>query len=138
MNKQEIKAQPQSPAAPELPRVLGLFSIIGIVIGAMIGSGIFINPAKVAKDVGTPELMMAVWIVGGILSFFGALAISELAATFSQAGGVYVYLREAYGSLVAFLFGWALFLVIESGTIATLAVGFSSKYLPYFVNLSGL
>jgi APA family basic amino acid/polyamine antiporter len=138
MNKQEIKAQPQSPAAPELPRVLGLFSIIGIVIGAMIGSGIFINPAKVAKDVGTPELMMAVWIVGGILSFFGALAISELAATYSQAGGVYVYLREAYGSLVAFLFGWALFLVIESGTIATLAVGFSSKYLPYFVNLSGL
>jgi APA family basic amino acid/polyamine antiporter len=124
-------------AKPELPRVLGLVSIIGIVIGAMIGSGIFINPSKVAKDVGTPELMLLVWIVGGVLSFFGALAISELASAYTQAGGIYVYLREAYGPLLSFLFGWALFLVIESGTIATLAVGFSSKYLPYFVNLSG-
>ena len=122
---------------PELPRVLGLFSIIGIVIGTMIGSGIFINPAKVAKDVGTPGLMLAVWILGGILSFFGALAVAELGAMFTRAGGIYVYLREAYGP-VAFLFGWALFLVIESGTIATLAVGFSTKYLPYFLDLSGL
>ena len=127
-----------APSTPELPRVLGLISIIGIIVGAMIGSGIFINPAKVAKDVGTPELMHLVWIVGGILSFFGALAISELAAAYAQTGGVYIYLREAYGPLISFLFGWAVFLVIESGTIATLAVGFSSKYLPYFVNLSGL
>lgn len=127
-----------STTPPELRRVLGLFSIIGIVVGAMIGSGIFINPAKVAKDVGTPAMMLAVWIVGGILSFFGALAIAELAAIYAQAGGIYIYLREAYGSAVAFLFGWTLFLVVESGTIATLAVGFSSKYLPYFVDLSGL
>jgi APA family basic amino acid/polyamine antiporter len=122
----------------ELPRVLGLVSIIGIVIGTMIGSGIFINPAKVARDLRTPGLMLAVWILGGILSFFGALAVAELGAMFTRAGGIYVYLREAYGPLVAFLFGWALFLVIESGTIATLAVGFSSKYLPYFFDLSGL
>jgi len=126
------------PQNPELKRVLGLFSVIGIVVGAMIGSGIFINPAKIAKDVGTPGLMLLVWIVGGVLSFFGALAISELAATYNQSGGIYIYLREAYGPLIAFLFGWALFLVIESGTIATLAVGFSSLYLPYFVKLSGL
>ncbi len=137
MNSPQTDRQTPSPTA-ELPRVLGLISIIGIVVGAMIGSGIFINPAKVAKDVGTPELMLLVWIAGGILSFFGALAISELAAAYAQAGGIYVYLREAYGPLLSFLFGWALFLVIESGTIATLAVGFSSKYLPYFVNLSGL
>lgn len=123
---------------PELPRVLGLISIIGIVIGAMIGSGIFINPSKVAKDVGTPGLMLAVWILGGILSFFGALAVAELGTMFTRAGGIYVYLREAYGPLIAFLFGWTLFLVVESGTIATLAVGFSTKYLPYFFNLSGL
>lgn len=129
---------PPAPSGPELPRVLGLISIIGIVIGTMIGSGIFINPAKVAKDVGTPELMLAVWILGGILSFFGALAIAEMGSVFTQAGGIYVYLREAYGPLVAFLFGWTLFLVIESGTIATLAVGFSSKYLPVFINLSTL
>ncbi len=129
---------PAEISRPGLPRVLGLVSIVGIVIGTMIGSGIFINPAKVAKDIGAPVLMLAVWILGGILSFFGALAVAELGAMFTRAGGIYVYLREAYGPLVAFLFGWALFLVIESGTIATLAVGFSSKYLPYFFDLSGL
>jgi APA family basic amino acid/polyamine antiporter len=122
----------------ELPRVLGLFSIVAIVVGTMIGSGIFINPANVAKDVGTPELMMAVWIVGGILSLFGALSLAELGAAFSEAGGIYIYLREAYGTLIAFLFGWTLFLVVETGTLATLAVAFSTKYLPYFVKLSGL
>jgi APA family basic amino acid/polyamine antiporter len=133
-----VEKDPAFSARPELPRVLGLISIIGIVIGTMVGSGIFINPAKVAKDVGTPGLMLAVWILGGILSFFGALAVAELGAMFTRAGGIYVYLREAYGPLVAFLFGWTLFLVIESGTIATLAVGFSTKYLPYFFDLSGL
>jgi APA family basic amino acid/polyamine antiporter len=126
-----------APKTPDLPRVLGLVSVVGIVVGTMIGSGIFINPAKVAKDVGTPGLMLAVWVVGGILSLFGALAIAEMAAVYSQAGGIYIYLREAYGSLVAFLFGWTLFLIVEAGTVATLAVGFSSKYLPYFVSLSG-
>jgi APA family basic amino acid/polyamine antiporter len=138
MEQIQIDSQTSSLTAPELRRVLGLFSIVGIVVGAMIGSGIFINPANIAKTVGTSKLMLAVWIVGGILSFFGALAIAELAAIYSQAGGIYIYLREAYGSLVAFLFGWTLILVVEAGTIATLVVGFSSKYLPYFVSLSGL
>ncbi len=134
--KNMASATPTAAPQAELPRVLGLISIISIVIGTMIGSGIFINPAKVAKDVGIPGLMLAVWILGGILSFFGALAIAELGTMFTRAGGIYVYLREAYGPLVAFLFGWALILVIESGTIATLAVGFSSKYLPFFFDLS--
>ena len=138
MNMNAPQSREMKPATPELPRVLGLFSIVAIVVGTMIGSGIFINPAKVAKDVGTPELMMAVWIVGGILSFFGALSLAELGAAFSQAGGIYIYLREAYGTLIAFLFGWTLFLVVEAGTLATLAVGFSTKSLPYFVKLSGL
>jgi len=138
MNMNGLDSMGQKTTAPQLPRVLGLFSIVAIVVGTMIGSGIFINPAKVAKDVGTPELMMAVWIVGGILSFFGALSLAELGAAFSQAGGIYIYLREAYGTLIAFLFGWTLFLVVEAGTLATLAVAFSSKYLPYFVKLSGL
>ena len=118
--------------------MLGLFSIVAIVIGTMIGSGIFINPPKVAQDVKTPELIMAVWLIGGLLSFFGALSLAELGATFPEAGGIYIYLREAYGTLIAFLFGWTLFLVVEAGTLATLAVGFSTKYLPYFVKLSGL
>lgn len=119
-------------SSPELPRVLGIISIIGIVVGTMIGSGIFINPPKVARDVGSPELMLLVWVVGGILSLFGALSLGELGAAFPQAGGIYIYLREAYGSLIAFLFGWTLFLVIDSGSVATLAVAFSTKYLPYF------
>jgi APA family basic amino acid/polyamine antiporter len=138
MNTHTTRSNEIKPAAPQLPRVLGLFSIVAIVVGTMIGSGIFINPATVAQDVKTPELMMVVWIVGGILSFFGAISLAELGAAYSEAGGIYIYLREAYGTLIAFLFGWTLFLVVEAGTLATLAVGFSTKYLPYFVNLSGL
>ncbi|MGQ9618922.1 MAG: APC family permease [Candidatus Aminicenantia bacterium] len=115
-----------------LPRVLGFWEIIGIIVGGVIGSGIFIVPSEMARYVGSPVLLLAVWVIGGLLSFFGALTLSELGAIFPQAGGMYVFLREAYGSLIAFLFGWTLFLVIDSGTIATLAVAFSSKYLPHF------
>lgn len=117
----------------ELPRVLGLLDIVGILVGTVIGSGIFIVPATVAAHVHSPVLMLTVWVVGGVLSFFGALAFSELGAMFPQAGGMYVYLRESYGGLIAFLFGWTLFLVIECGSIATLSMAFASKYLPYFV-----
>jgi APA family basic amino acid/polyamine antiporter len=119
-----------------LPRVLGLWDIVSIVIGGVIGSGIFLVPKDIAREVQAPLLMMAVWAVGGILSFFGALSFGELGAAMPDAGGVYVYLREAYGSAVAFLFGWTLFLVIDSGAIATLTVAFSSKYLTHFVALS--
>ncbi len=121
-----------------LPRVLGFKDVIGILIGSVIGSGIFIVPAAVAGQVPSPVLMMGVWLVGGVLSFFGALAFSELGAAFPDAGGMYVYLRESYGSLIAFLFGWSLFLVIDSGAIATLAVAFSANYLPYFFKMSPL
>jgi len=138
MSRNESQPLPSPGPAPELPRVLGLFSIIGIIVGTMIGSGIFINPPNVAKAVGTPELILAVWIVGGLLSLFGALSLAELGAIYTEAGGIYIYLREAFGTMVAFLFGWSLFIVIESGTVATLAVGFSTKYLPYFVDLTPL
>jgi APA family basic amino acid/polyamine antiporter len=119
----------------ELPRILSFFDIIGILVGTVIGSGIFIVPATVALQVQSPILMLAVWVVGALLSLFGALALSELGAMFPQAGGMYVYLREGYGRLIAFLFGWTLFLVIESGSIATLSMAFASKYLPYFIPL---
>jgi APA family basic amino acid/polyamine antiporter len=119
-----------------LPRVLGLWDIVGIVIGGIVGSGIFLVPAAIAAEVNAPLVFMAVWVVGGLLSFFGALSFAELGAAYPQAGGMYVYLREAYGSLIPFLFGWALFLVIDSGAVATLAVAFSSKYLPYFFPMS--
>lgn len=121
---------------PELPRVLGLIDVVGILVGSVIGSGIFIVPATIAAEVHSPLLVLAVWVTGGILSFFGALAFAELGAAFPRAGGMYVYLREAYGSFVAFLFGWTLFLVIDSGAVATLSMAFASKYLPYFVTLS--
>jgi APA family basic amino acid/polyamine antiporter len=119
-----------------LPRVLGLKDVIGLLIGCVIGSGIFIVPAEVATQVASPILMLGVWLVGGVASFFGALAFSELGAAYPAAGGMYVYLRESFGSLIAFLFGWSLFLVIDSGAIATLAVAFSSNYLTYFVPMS--
>ena len=121
---------------PELPRVLGLWSVVGILIGTVIGSGIFVVPAEIATLVKAPVLILSVWVLGGLLSFFGALCFAELGAAFPQAGGVYVYLREAYGPLIAFLFGWTLFLVIDSGAIAALSMAFSSKYLPYFIPLS--
>jgi len=121
-----------------LPRVLGLWDIIGIVVGGVIGSGIFLVPASIAASVKSPILLFAVWVVGGVLSFFGAISFSEMGAAYPHAGGIYVYLREAYGSLIAFLFGWTLFLVIDSGAIATLAVAFSSRYLPHFFHLSQL
>jgi APA family basic amino acid/polyamine antiporter len=122
----------------ELPRVLGFWDIIGIIVGGVIGSGIFIVPAAVAAGVESPLLILTVWIVGGLLCFFGALAFSELGAAYPQAGGMYIYLREAYGPLISFLFGWTLFLVIDAGAIATLAVAFSSKYLPHFVELTAI
>lgn len=119
-----------------LVRVLGLGSVMGILIGSVIGSGIFIVPAAIASAVVSPVLMLSVWVVGGVLSFFGALAFSELGAAMPRAGGMYVYLREAFGRPLAFLFGWTLFLVIDSGSIATLSMAFASKYLPHFITLS--
>ena len=119
-----------------LPRVLGLWDIVSIVIGGVIGSGIFLVPKDMAIAVQVPLLILAVWAVGGLLSFFGALSFGELAAAMPEAGGAYVFLRESYGSLIAFLFGWTLFLVIDTGAIATLTVAFSSKYLTHFFPLS--
>jgi APA family basic amino acid/polyamine antiporter len=122
----------------QLPRVFGLFDVTSIVIGGIIGSGIFMVPAEIAGAVNSPLLMLAVWVVGGFLSFLGALGLAELGAAMPEAGGIYVYLREAYGSFISFLFGWTLFFVIDSGAIATLAVAFSSNYLPYFIKMSPL
>jgi APA family basic amino acid/polyamine antiporter len=133
----DVPSQPGGPGQPGLLRVLGVGSITAIVVGTMIGSGIFIVPATVAAEVGAPLVMLAVWVAGGLLSIFGALSIAELASAHSETGGLYVYLREAYGPLAGFLFGWALFLVIDSGSIAALSMAFASKYLPYFLPLSG-
>ncbi|OGD24121.1 MAG: hypothetical protein A2Y69_08880 [Candidatus Aminicenantes bacterium RBG_13_59_9] len=122
----------------DLPRVLGFWDVVSIIVGGVIGSGIFLVPADIARGVGAPLLIFAVWIAGGMLSYFGALSFAEMGAAMPKAGGMYNFLREAFGPLPAFLFGWTLFLVIDSGAIATLTVAFASNYLPYFVKISPL
>jgi APA family basic amino acid/polyamine antiporter len=109
---------------PELKRVLGIWSAAAIVVGTVIGSGIFLVPSEMIKNVGTPLMVFSVWIVGGLLTLFGALSYAELAAAMPEAGGEYVYLREAYGPLFGFIYGWTQMWVAKSGSIATLASGF--------------
>ncbi|HXW84093.1 MAG TPA: amino acid permease, partial [Candidatus Binataceae bacterium] len=104
---------------------LSLFDSATLVAGSMIGSGIFIVSADIVRRVGSPAALLAVWIVSGLMTVAGALAYGELAAMMPRAGGQYVFLREAYGGLWAFLFGWTLLLVIQTGTIAAVAVAFA-------------
>jgi APA family basic amino acid/polyamine antiporter len=104
---------------------LGLFDATMLVAGAMIGSGIFIVSADIARDVGSSGWLLAVWVLTGLMTVMGALSYAELAAMMPHAGGQYVYLREAYNPLCGFLYGWTLFLVIQTGTIAAVAVAFA-------------
>jgi basic amino acid/polyamine antiporter, APA family len=109
-------------------RAIGLFDGTMIVVGSMIGSGIFIVAAAISRQTGSPGGLLLTWILTGLLTISAALSFGELAALFPHAGGQYVYLREAYSPLWGFLYGWTLFLVIQSGTIAAVAVGFA-RYL---------
>jgi APA family basic amino acid/polyamine antiporter len=110
---------------------LGLFSATAIVAGSMIGSGIFIVSADIARTTGSPALLIAAWIVTAVMTLIGALCYGELAAMMPKAGGQYVYLRESLGPLWGFLYGWTLFLVIQTGTIAAVGVAFG-KFLGVF------
>jgi APA family basic amino acid/polyamine antiporter len=119
-----------------LPRVLGKFDLISLTLGSVIGSGIFIVPALVFTQTGGHlGTALLVWTVGGVLSLLGALTYAELAAMKPESGGIYVYIRDAFGGFTAFLYGWAVFLVIGSATVATLAVAFAS-YLQELMPLS--
>jgi len=119
-----------------LERTLGLRDLILLIIGTVIGSGIFIVPGAVLRHVrGSTALAMLVWLVGGILSLLGALTYGELAARSAKAGGIYIYIRDCFSPLPAFLYGWTLFLVISSGSIAALAVAFSA-YLGELIPLT--
>lgn len=113
---------------PGFVRAIGLFDGTMIVVGSMIGSGIFIVAADISRLTGSPGGLMLTWILTGLLTITAALSYGELAALFPHAGGQYVYLREAYSPLWGFLYGWTLFLVIQTGTIAAVAVGFA-RYL---------
>ncbi len=115
-------------------RRLGLFSGVMVVIGGIIGSGIFRNPSEVAQHVGTPGLILTVWIIGGVIALIGAFCFGELGARNPQAGGSYVYIRDAFGELPAFLYAWSLLLIIATGAIAGVAVTFAD----YTITLFGL
>jgi APA family basic amino acid/polyamine antiporter len=110
----------------KLVRGLGLLDATMIVVGSMIGSGIFITSAESSRLVGSPGWLLMAWALAGVLTITGALCCAELAAMWPRAGGQYVFLREAYGPSIGFLFGWGLFLIIQSGTIAAVAVAFAN------------
>jgi basic amino acid/polyamine antiporter, APA family len=109
----------------EFSRGLGLFDSTMLVVGVMIGSGIFIVSAEISRNTGSPGLLLLAWCVAGALTIAGALSYGELSAMMPQSGGMYVYLREAYSPLLGFLYGWTLFTVIQTGTIAAVAVAFA-------------
>lgn len=121
----------------QLQKKLSLYGLTMIAVGSCIGSGIFVTPAQIVSAVPNAALVLAVWALGGLIALTGALTFSELGGLFPKSGGVYVYLREAYGDLVGFLYGWVILLVVNTGALAGLCVAFA-EYLQVFVpGLSG-
>ncbi|HEY0099245.1 MAG TPA: amino acid permease, partial [Pyrinomonadaceae bacterium] len=116
-----------------LARRLGLFDATMLVMGGIVGAGIFLNPAEVARQVHTPALIIGAWLLGGLIALAGAFVYAELAARRPEVGGQYAYLRDAYHPTVAFLYGWSLLLVIQSGGMAAVAITFAL----YFRQLTG-
>ena len=131
MNSATPTPAPNTSQAPELVKGLGLTSATTLVMGSMIGSGIFIVSAGIARQVDSPALLIGAWLLTGFLTITAALAYGELAAMMPRAGGQYVYLRESLGPLWGFLYGWTLFLVIQTGTIAAVGVAFG-KFAGFF------
>ncbi|MCG3122793.1 MAG: Serine/threonine exchanger SteT [Phycisphaerales bacterium] len=117
-----------TPTEPDLPRVIGFWGATGLMAGIMIGSGIFATPPDVARQMGNPWLILLMWIAGGALSLCGALTYAELAVMFPQSGGVYVFLREAYGRCVAFVFGWTYLLISKPVAAAGIAIVFAAQF----------
>ena len=130
----ESVANPLGPVS-DLPRKLGLLDSLAIVIGVVIGAGIFVVPNLVARELKSPLAILSVWVFAGVISFFGALACAELGTAFPATGGQYVFLRETYGPLVGFLCGWTMFVVARTAQVAWLAVTLA-LYVSYLVPLS--
>ncbi len=130
----EGRCEPAPPA--ELQRELNVLDAISIVVGTIMGSAIFLVPSFLAGEIVSPKVVTLVWIAGGALTVFGALSLAELGSMYPGAGGLYVYLREAYGPLPAFLYGWTLLVMVHSGSIAALALGFS-VYAGHFLHFAG-
>nr|MBP6609333.1 amino acid permease [Deltaproteobacteria bacterium] len=119
-------------SSSQLERKLGAVDAAALLVGSMIGSGIFIAPSLMAKNITAPGLYLGLWLLAGLFTLLGAFSYAELAAMMPEAGGQYVYLRRAFGPLPGFLYGWTLFLVIQSGFIAAVAIAFA-KYLGIFL-----
>src|SRR5579863_3984841 len=115
----------------EFTRGLGLYDSTMVVMGSMVGSGIFIVSAEMARFIGSPGWLLVAWLITGLMTVTGALSYGELASMMPRAGGQYVYLREAFSPLSGFLYGWTLFMVIQTGTIAAVGVGFA-RFLGVF------
>src|SRR5436190_15508270 len=128
--------QERTKQPPSLLPALGIFSAVMLVAGGVIGSGIFRKPGVMAAQVGSPELLLSVWLLSGVVSLLGTLSNAELASMMPRTGGQYVFLQRAYGPFVAFLYGWALFAVIQSGSIAALSYVFA-EYAMRFAGLAG-
>jgi len=129
-----MNALSNTPPEPSLARRLGPFDATMIVMGGIIGAGIFVNPSVVARQVHTPWLVLGAWLIGGVIALIGAFVYAELASLRPRVGGQYAYLRDAYHPIVAFLYGWTLLLVVQTGGMAGAAIIFGR----YFRELSGL
>jgi basic amino acid/polyamine antiporter, APA family len=125
------------PSSPGLLPSLGLFTTITMVVGGVIGSGIFRKPGIMAGEVGSPSLLLAVWVLAGVITLFGALTNAETASMIPETGGQYIYFERMYGPFVAFLYGWAVFAVIQTGSIAAVAYVFA-EYATQFIPLPEL
>jgi len=125
------------PIEPQLARRLSLLDGVLVVVGGVIGSGIFLTAGQVADSLRRPDLLLAVWAAGGVISLLACFAFAELAGMYPQAGGAYIFLREAYGELPAFLYGWMMFAVVQTGAIAALSVGFAQYMAVMFPSLGG-
>ncbi len=129
-------ARSEAPAASGFVKAITRLDATALVVGSMVGSGIFIVSADIARQVGSPGLLLAVWVISGITTVIGALTYGELAAMFPSAGGQYIYLREGISPLFGYLYGWTLFMVIQTGTIAAVAVAFARFTSVFFPALS--
>jgi basic amino acid/polyamine antiporter, APA family len=123
-------SQVEQTKQPSLVRGLSLMDSVLLLTGGIIGAGVFLTPKDIAAVLHTPAWFIGIWAIGGAIVMFGCLAFAELGAMFPEAGGPYIYLREAYGSFVAFLYGWMVLTVYNSGGIAALAVGFGAYFAP--------
>ena len=121
---------------PQLNKKLNLYGLTMIAIGACIGTGIFLVSKDIATQVPHPTYILIVWLIGGIIALTGALTFAELGAMFPKAGGVYVFLKEAYGDLAGFLYGWCILLVINTGALAALGLGFAEYLKAFFPDIT--